>query len=146
MDRRSLTKFWNDAWTEGLWAASWKKSVDRLTAEQAAWKPAEARHSIWQMVSHMIFWRENELERIKTGKEPTKEQIERFNFPEPAPTTKAAWEGTLRKFEETQQRIAAALADEKVNIDRLAFLLPHDCYHMGQINYVRAMLGLKPVE
>jgi len=25
-------------------------------------------------------------------------------------------------------------------------LLPHDSYHIGQISYIRALLGLKPIE
>ena len=31
MDRAMYTKLWNDAWTEGLWAASWEKSLADLT-------------------------------------------------------------------------------------------------------------------
>jgi hypothetical protein len=42
--------------------------------------------------------------------------------------------------------VAAALRDEKMPIDRLRYVLPHDCYHFGQINLLRAMLGLPPIE
>jgi uncharacterized damage-inducible protein DinB len=146
MDRAGLLKFWNDAWNEGLWAAAWSKSVADLTPEQAAWKPAAERHSIWQIVSHMIFWRRNELRRLDTGVAPTQEEIARLNFPEPAEVSANAWRKTVRELEETQQRIAAAMADERMSIQRVAYLLPHDCYHFGQISYLRALLGLKPIE
>ena len=35
--REHVMKWWNEAWSEGLWAASWRKSLDGLTAAQAAW-------------------------------------------------------------------------------------------------------------
>ena len=60
MQRDELLKLWNDAWTEGLWAAAWGKAIDDLTPAQATWTPAPGRHSIWQIVNHVIFWREHD--------------------------------------------------------------------------------------
>jgi hypothetical protein len=60
--RELVIKWWDEAWTEGLWAAAWSKSLNDLTPAQAAWRPPATvggeRHSIWQLVLHMIFWRE----------------------------------------------------------------------------------------
>ena len=39
-----------------------------------------------------------------------------------------------------------AMRDPKTSIERIAYFLPHDCYHMGQIMYVRAWLGMKVIE
>src|SRR6187549_87035 len=64
MDRELLTKWWGEAWDEGLWAAAWGKAIDGLTAKQAATQPAPGRKSIWQIVNHMIFWRENHLAQL----------------------------------------------------------------------------------
>src|SRR3954471_21578609 len=41
-DRELIQKWWQDAWTEGLWSASWSKSLDGLTPDQAAWQPPSA--------------------------------------------------------------------------------------------------------
>ena len=146
MDRATIAKFWNEAWTTGLWAASWEKSVAGLTAEQAARHPAPGRNSIWQVVAHMIFWREVELRRARGGGDPTPEEGKRLNFPEPPAVTQPAWDECVKRLANTQQQVATALTDEKLSIDKLAYLLPHDCYHFGQICYVRAMLGLPPIE
>ena len=60
-DREFISGWWNEAWTEGLWAAPWGKSLEGLTAEQAAWRaPSEPgvdgeRHSIGQNVLHVVF-------------------------------------------------------------------------------------------
>jgi uncharacterized damage-inducible protein DinB len=146
MEQASLAKFWSDAWSDGLWAAPWHKSVSDLNAPQASWTPAPGRHSIWQIVEHMVFWREDNLRRLAGGPKPTPEQLATGNFPRIADTSEKAWRATLARFERSQQQIAAAIADERNALERLQYLLPHDCYHMGQISYLRALLGLKPIE
>ncbi len=151
-DRELVLDWWNDAWSEGLWAASWSKSLEGLTAAQAAWSPASAAgagrqlHSIWQNVLHMVFWREDALARLAGGAKPTAEQLARLNFPVIADTSEPAWEEARRRFADSQARIAAAFADGALSMERLKYMLPHDCYHFGQINHLRALLGLPPIE
>ncbi len=149
--RDHVVSWWNEAWRSGLWAASWEKSIADLSAAQAAWSPATpgvpgTRHSIWQIVLHMCFWREGWLRRVATGQKLTPEEISRGNFPPVTDTSEPAWAETRRRFAETQTRFAAALADPAADTASLAYFLPHDCYHFGQINYLRAMQGLKPIE
>lgn len=150
--REQVQNWWNEAWGEGLWAAAWGKSLEGLTAEQAAWTPGDIpgeRNSIWQIVLHMVFWRESWLRRVALatkGQKPTKEEIEAGNFPLIAEVSEAGWALARRRLEETQHRVAAVLADSAVDADIIAYLLPHDCYHFGQINYLRAMLGFKAIE
>jgi hypothetical protein len=146
MDSELLVKWWNAAWDEGLWAAAWGKSLAGLTAEQAAWKPGAGRHSIWQNVLHMLFWREHELRLIAGEPRASKEQIAAGNFPEPAEVSAAAWEGAVARLKQTQERIGAALRDPKTDVTRIAYLLPHDCYHFGQINLLRGLQGLASIE
>jgi uncharacterized damage-inducible protein DinB len=154
--RELLIKFWSDAWSEGLWAASWSKSVEGLTAAQAAWSPPNAsgvpgqRHSIHQIVLHMVFWREDALRRIAAAPgavpKPTPEQLARDNFPTITDLSERAWSESRRRLADSQQAVAAALASPSASADRLQYLLPHDSYHFGQINYIRSMLGLAPIE
>lgn len=155
--REMVTKFWNNAFTQGLWAASWSKSIEGLTAPQAAWQPPDAstlhgqagkRHSIWQNVLHMCLWREHWLRKLK-GQTTPKEVLEAENFPVIADTSEGAWAAARARFIESQKQIGAALADGNVSdeqFEAIAHFLPHDCYHFGQINYLRAMQGLKPIE
>lgn len=155
--RELVLKLWNDASAEGLWAASWQKSLDGLSPEQAAWQPPNAaslhgdtgkRHSIWQIVLHMCLWREHWLRKL-AGQTTPKEDLERLNFPFVTDISADAWRQALERFEASQRSIASALKDPKVSDEHfaaIAHFLPHDCYHFGQINYLRAMLGLKPIE
>src|SRR2546425_7695785 len=57
MDQQTLVRIWEEAWTDGIWYASWEKAID-ATAAQAAWKPEPGRHSIWQILNHMLFWQD----------------------------------------------------------------------------------------
>ena len=81
MDRESLLTWWNEAWDKGLWAASWKRSLEGLTGKQAAWRPSPDRHSIWQITEHMIFWREGQLRVARGGPKSSEEEVQRLNFP-----------------------------------------------------------------
>lgn len=144
--REWIATWWEEAWDTGLWAASWSKSLEGLTAEQAAWSPAPGRHSIWQIVLHMMFWRDCWLHRVATGQRRPVDDLERVNFPEITEPTEEAWAETRRRFVETQARMAQGLRNYSSDADPLTYLLPHDCYHFGQINYLRAMLGLSPIE
>lgn len=144
--RTLLQSFWNNAWTEGLWAASWSKSIEGLTPEQAAWSPAVGRHSIWQIVLHMVFWRENELRRFATGAPPSAEEVAKLNFPEITDTSREAWDAARARLLETQNRLAAIYADPSKDLERAKYLVPHDAYHFGQINYLRALQNLPPIE
>jgi hypothetical protein len=146
MNRGDLLKYWNLAATSGLWYASFAAAVDRLTAAQAAWTPQPGRHSIWQLVNHMVFWREYSL-RLLTGVKPDQAEIDRLNFVGPPPRAdEEAWKAVVRRFHDSHQRMAAAMADQKNPTDRIAYHLFHDGYHVGQIMFLRAMQGLKPVE
>lgn len=146
MDRDELKRMWDAAWTEGLWSTAWSKALDGLTPSEAAWKPAKERHSIWQIVNHMLFWREDALNRLAGAGKPSAEHIERMNFPEPTEVSEHQWKALRQRFEQSQQRVSAFLADDSASLDRLRYLLPHDCYHFGQIMYLRALYGKPPLD
>lgn len=145
MQRDDLLKHWNDAWTGGLWAAPWSKAIDDLTPVQAAWSPSQGRHSIWQIVNHMIFWRDDAL-RALTNTRAKELERERRNFEAPAEISPKAWDAVKRRFAETQQQVRDAIADPRNPLERLQYLTFHDSYHIGQIMYLRSMQGLKPIE
>lgn len=146
MDRLGLSKLWNEAWDTGLWSASWSKSVEGLTAAQAAWKPVPQRHSIWQIVAHVVFWREEALRRLAGQPKAAEDVVARMNFPPPATATESAWKEALQQLATSQEAVARTLADERADIKSLPYVLAHDCYHMGQINLLRALQDLPPID
>lgn len=144
MDREAVVRMWEEAWKDGIWYASWHGAVTGLNARQAAWRPQPDRHSIWQIVTHIMFWQDYTL-RALAGDKPTRDEVDRRNWEEPVEVSDRAWDETVRAFTESYQKVLAALKTSE-KIDRLVYHLPHESYHIGQIMYVRAMQGFPPLE
>src|SRR5580765_3687287 len=118
-------------------------TISPLTAEQAAVKPFPNTNSIWQIMNHLVNWRETILKRIRGERIPSPEN----NFFEPVTdTSEDAWKETLQRFETSQQTWINTLNsfdDEELSVmilpgnqsryELIAGILQHDCYHLGQI-------------
>jgi len=151
MDRDQLVRWWDEAFSEGVWWAPWRLALEGLTAEEAAWQPAAERHSIWQLVNHLIFWHDYFAHRIEEGQPFAEQEVARLNWkPVPDPT-EAFWSATRERFAESHARVRALLADPRTpppptsQLD-LRYLLFHDSYHIGQVMYVGALLGKQALE
>jgi hypothetical protein len=148
MQKDELARLWDEALTEGVWYAPWQKALDELTPQQAAWKPQPQRHSIWQLVNHIVFWQDYTL-RAARGAKPSREEFarerERRNWEEPAEITEAAWADARDRFM-ASYRAMKDLVVSGVPSDRPLYHLLHESYHFGQIMYLRAMQGLEPIE
>jgi uncharacterized damage-inducible protein DinB len=145
VDRETLLNLWDESWAEGIWFASWSEAMQGITADQAAWKPEGGKHSIWQLVGHVNFWRGYTLDAIAGKPKPAPEDVKRRNFPEPGEASEAAWQRARAELEATHRRVHEAIANEATPLERLKYHLAHDSYHLGQIMYLRSMLGYPPV-
>lgn len=148
MQREQLVELWQEVWTDGLWYTAWGKAIEDLTPQQAAWKPEPARHSIWQILNHIMFWQDYTL-RSARGQKPDRETFareqEQRNWEEPGQTSETNWSLTKRNFQASyEQMIALARSAEK--LDRPLYHLMHESYHFGQIMYLRAMQGLPAID
>lgn len=140
------------------WQPPLSKAVEGLTAEQAGWKPAPERHSIWQIVRHVTHWKRSVLEALE-GRPLSYEELEETDWPE-ASGDEAAWQADLRALGDVTQQIRrrteamdeAAFSAKRVWYEgktdwaqavgiRLIRMATHDIYHSGQIRYLRALQG-----
>jgi hypothetical protein len=145
MERDEMLRLWDDMAKEGNWVPSWTDSLAGLSAEAAAWSPDANCHSVWQEVSHVIFWRNATLKLMSGGPPPTQGDIENNEFQLPAPANDDAWKGTVAELARTHSAIAAAIQDPTLSVTRVAYHLIHDAYHLGRITQLRAMQGSPPV-
>lgn len=145
-DQKWLLDWWQRAWAEGLYHVAWGKALEGITAQQAAWKSAPQRHSIWQILLHILFWREYAL-RARAGDRPDEAEINRRNWEEPAEIGDDAWQSARRRFADSHQQIADAIgaAGEK-ELEQLAPYIAHDSYHVGQIMTLRGLQDLPPLD
>lgn len=145
--REELLKVWDDAWSKGLWHALWSKALDDLTPQQAAWSPGPDRHSIWQIVDHMMFWREVAVRRA-TGRDcdPADDEIKARNFRPTPPPAPRMLQDLRDRFRASHEQVRDAIANPSSDASRLAMLPYHDSYHVGQLMQLRALQGLPPIE
>ena len=145
MQRKAPVKLWEEAWQEGLWAAPWSKALEGLTASRAAWKPHPARHSIWQIAHHLLFWRQVTLHVARGEPEPDQAETLSRSWEEPSQTDAGAWCATVRGFETSQRDLVGALTACDRELHRFHCHRFHDSYHIGQIMQQRAIQGLAPL-
>ncbi|MFT3981221.1 MAG: DinB family protein [Ferruginibacter sp.] len=118
--------------------------------------PAEALkninglNSIWQIVYHMICWRQTLIKRMKDKKAPAPEN--NF-FISPVAPAEEAWPDALKQLKASQKALIKLLEDHKQiswdikpaggaysYFELVNAVLQHDAYHLGQIVIIKKML------
>lgn len=134
------------------WFMPLQDAVAGLTAEQAAWRPAPDVHNIWELVSHLTFWKQLVTERLN-GAPPRGVQIDNeatFQAAESA----AGWQDAVSHLLAAQtafRKATSALSEEDLDQPEkhphginIADLIMHDAYHTGQIALLRKLQGAHP--
>ncbi len=145
-DRAELLKMWDESWDGGIWFGPWSLALAGLTPTQAAWQPQPGKHAIWQIVAHVVFWREATFALLAGRPAPGADEVARLNFPAPAAVTEEAWRAVRARLEDSQRRMREAIADPAQPLERPRYHLVHDANHLGQILYLRSLLDLTPIE
>lgn len=136
---------------KNFWQASLLKQLEGLSMTEALYKPSPGRHGIWQIVRHIAYWKHWALTYLNEDKKLDAKENKWATMPDVQ--TEQTWQeeiGKLRKLNDECIAGAEKLGenifsdDEKVVFFRQ--LLQHDSYHCGQIGFLRAMQGIKPVE
>ena len=139
------------------WQPPLRGALRGLTAAEAAWKPAPPRHSIWQIVRHLILWKRGVLDAWD-GDPPDGAKLDAADWHE-ATGSEADWERDRRTLIEISEQFLTrtkALDDTALSRHvtwykggpaqplamRLVRTTTHDIYHAGQIMYVRALQGI----
>jgi uncharacterized damage-inducible protein DinB len=124
-----------------------------VTAEQAAARPFEGAHSVWELVTHIEAWERAILRRL--GGDPAAI----YNTPEDWPTggdaSEEAWRMAQGRLAETYEALRAAVLElDDARLDEpilpemstryvsLHGAVQHTLYHAGQIALTKRALGL----
>ncbi len=128
---------------------NFKDTLHGVNAEKAAMKLVKSNNSIWQLVSHIIYWRTTVVNRITGSLNPP--PFSDFRLPETLDET--SWKQTLLDFESSYHILRNAInefTDEKLDMPSpkedqtyyqlLQGCLQHDAYHLGQISFLKTAL------
>ena len=121
--------------------------VKEIPPSQAFKKDSPTSHSIYEIVGHMLAWRDLFVRRLNGDYSSTIQANSEADWPTlPTSKTSANWEQLLNKLSENQQALIEALKktkDAQLDIDfaktnatletHLEGNLQHDIYHLGQI-------------
>ena len=122
--------------------------LEGISSQSAAHRAIPGRHSIWEIVLHMMFW-EGVVSRRLQGERAGLDEA--LNFPAPPETSEANWQKTLADFRASNQQVRRLLAqlhpgrlDELSAAGKRTFyeeahgLIQHNIYHVGQIALLKA--------
>ena len=135
-----------------------KEILKGVTHEQAARRPPNGAHSIWELVLHMTGWR-NEVARRAHGEAATEPAA--GDYPDVGDPTAARWTAALAALDASHANLATAvrgMSDDHLlkptNDSRnrplgtgvsyyelLHGIVQHDAYHAGQIAILKKVLG-----
>jgi uncharacterized damage-inducible protein DinB len=150
MDARSaILNLFEEAFERKAWHGPnlWQ-SLKGVTAEQAAWRPAEGRHNIWEETLHAAYWKYVVRQKLQGGKRGgfVLAGSNFFPRPEAGKLTEAAWKADkeILRREHSVLREAITNAIRQPVTPKLGKVLWgvafHDIYHAGQIRLLRRLM------
>lgn len=128
-----------------------------VTAAEAAWRPADDVHTLWEIVLHMRSWTLEVLRRAEGG---VPAEPREGDWPAmPAPATEKAWRDTQRSLDDAHATLARFVAEMPDDAraarvkDRpgdppghaitqrgmIRSLAEHDVYHTGQLALLKRL-------
>jgi uncharacterized damage-inducible protein DinB len=134
------------------WFVSFEKAVAGLTPEQANWKKSDSENSIWELISHLVFWNERFLNRFKNKVIPKmdgnndstfiylselkwEQVIERFN------EVMSDWVETIKNSEDEKFDQCISEESKETWLESISSITLHNAYHIGQIVSIRKTQG-----
>jgi len=124
-----------------------------VTPEQAAWRPAPKRHSIWELTLHLAYWKyavRRHLEALPQGTFPRSPA----NWPAvPRPADARLWKAdrallraehfglvkAVRAFDPLRLDEGVLGSGNYLFVDLLFGAVSHDLYHVGQIQVLKRL-------
>ena len=148
-----LLRLLDQAYDRKAWhGPNLRGSVRGLGPDLAAWRPAEGRRSVAEIVVHAAYWKYAARRRLlgeKRGSFPLKGSNW---FPRAADLSAEAWAEDVALLEQMHRALRAAVAGlspsalsatppgRKVsNLDLIAGVAAHDVYHAGQIQLLKRL-------
>jgi len=135
----------------------WKKVVAGIPARDRGKRPKGAEHSPWELLEHMRLATWDILEFSRDPKHVSPDWPAGYWPKKPAPPNAGAWEKSVKALEHDLEEMRKLVNDPKTDllapipggtgqtILREALLIAdHNAYHLGQLVFVRRLLGCWP--
>jgi DinB family protein len=152
--RHLLLAILDQAYNRRSWhGTNLRGSLRGLSARQAAWRPAPARHNIWELAVHAAYWKYAVRRRL-TGEARGSFSLKGSNwFRRPIDTSQQAWPEDLALLDATHRSLRNVVADfpitrllqrvagsNETGFSLIAGAAAHDLYHAGQIQLLKRLM------
>jgi hypothetical protein len=143
----------DEAYARQAWhGPNLRGSIRGLNEKEAAWRPDPSRHSTWEIVAHVTYWKYAVRRRILGGKRGSFPLPGSNWFVRPDRRSGRSWKDDVALLESEHRKLRAAVAalhesdltkkpgNGKVTILRLVMgIAAHDLYHAGQIQLLKRL-------
>ncbi len=134
---------------ENFWQPSLCELIEPLSFEHALWKPSPERHSIWELLRHINFWKEYVIALGRDSQLPDTKSGDWSTPPQDA--SEDSWKKEITRAKQLDEELRVVISEmgEKIfdTEDKAANyirqILCHDSYHTGQIGLLRVMQGIR---
>jgi uncharacterized damage-inducible protein DinB len=154
MIKKTLLKQYDRCYNENGWFVAVRNAIEGVSAEQAAWKSEGSDNSIWESLTHIIYYNNAYLQRFK-GVEYQYDVADNDETFRSSGLTEEAWRAEVEKLDSvmTEWRRLIEQADEskfseavptkpdRIWADLIADVNAHNAYHGGQILLLRKLQG-----
>ena len=159
-ETRQLVAILDRAYDRKSWhGTNLRGSIRGLSPREAAWRPGQSRHNIWEIVVHAAYWKYAVWRRLtgaSRGSFPLKgsnwfRRDAKFSF---GRTVNRAWLADVALLEQTHRALRGAVANlpprrlpviprgsTVSHFDLIAGIAAHDLYHAGQIQLLKKLCG-----
>ena len=125
------------------WYVPVRQAVTGLSDDQSRWQDTGIEHSIAQLVEHIIYWNQRELDKFLSLPASTREITNNETFAQPLA---GQWNNLLRQLDKIFMDWETAIIsanDEMISASAatIAHINVHTAYHTGQIVYLRKRQG-----
>lgn len=156
-ERDLLIDLLDEAYDRAAWHGPGLRGALRgVGAAAATWRPAQGRHSIWELVLHCAYWKH--AVRCRIGGARSRHSFGRPGrnwLQQPATASVGAWRrdlGLLHDEHTALRAMVSVLAPaalratrDGATVGRLVMgIAAHDLYHAGQIRLLRRLADGRP--
>jgi hypothetical protein len=149
-DRHLLLRIVEEAYRQNTFnGTNLQSSLQSVSAEQAAWRPPHARHSIAEIAVHSAYWKFATRTRMN-GQLDAAFPLEGEDwFDVDASLDDEAWKGLLSVLDEEHAQFCRAIRRSERDlafnsragrelVRKIFGVAMHDAYHTGQIHLIQA--------
>jgi DinB family protein len=152
-ERKALLSALDEGFDHAAWhGPNLAYALRGVSARQAAWRPAPARHNIWELVVHLAYWKYRVRQRLVNGKPGGFPERGTNWFSRSTGLTERLWRRDLALLKQQHQLLRETVRG--LNLPRLRPIFKgrrladhirgsafHDIYHAGQIQLLKKLHG-----